>query len=103
VVRTSERPGTAARYPRATSRGRRVRPGEAARNGTVNLTDKEGARLVARTDVLRGGAPGQGRRLLYGDNELDGTRHGGDGELRGAGRRAGAHGELAKFRGSLAP
>jgi len=63
VVRTSERPGTATRYPRATSRGRRVRPGEAARNGTVNLTDKEGARLVARHDVLRGGAPAREKGL----------------------------------------
>jgi hypothetical protein len=43
--------GTAARYPRATSRGRRVRPGQSARTRAVNLTDKQGARLVARHDV----------------------------------------------------
>jgi hypothetical protein len=63
---STERPGTAARYPRATSRGRRVRPGQTARNGTVNLTDKEGARLVARHDVLRGGAPARGAACFMG-------------------------------------
>ena len=84
MVRTSERPGTATRYPRATSRGRRVRPGEAARNGTVNLTDKEGARLVARHDVLRGGAPARGAALLYGDGKLHGARPRGDGKLHRA-------------------
>ena len=40
--------------------------------------------MVARNDVLRGGAPGQGRRLLYRDNQLDetcfaGTDFAGDG------------------------
>jgi hypothetical protein len=64
VVRTLARSGTAARYPRATSRGRRVRAGEAARQGRPDLADKNGARLVARHDVRRGGAPGRGRRLL---------------------------------------
>jgi hypothetical protein len=39
--------------------------------------------LVARHDVLRGGAPGQGRRLLYGDSKGDGTWFAGTGSFAG--------------------
>src|ERR1700722_17002275 len=46
-----ERPGTTARYPRATSRGRRVRPGE------VELADNEGARFGSQAVLHTAAAP----------------------------------------------
>lgn len=66
MLRTFTRPGTAARYPRATSRGRRVKPGRSG-SGLPWLT-REGARLVARPDVVfRSGAPARGAARISGD------------------------------------
>ena len=53
--------------------------------------------------MLRGGAPGQGRRLLYGTASSTGLGLAGMASFAGPGGGLGALGELAKFRGSLAP
>src|SRR4029077_651568 len=57
MLRTLTRPGTAAGYPRATSRGRRVRPGRTVAAGRA---DGEGARLLARPDGFSQRPPARG-------------------------------------------